>query len=29
MKTVCKVGDQVVIDGEAVALVPNRPKAAA
>lgn len=29
MKTVCKVGDLVVIDGEAVALVPNRPKAAA
>jgi 3-hydroxybutyryl-CoA dehydratase len=28
LKTVCKVGDLVVIDGEAVALVPNRPKSA-
>ncbi len=28
LKTVCMVGDKMVIDGEAVALVPNRPKAA-
>jgi 3-hydroxybutyryl-CoA dehydratase len=26
LKTVCTIGDKVVIDGEAVALVPNRPK---
>lgn len=26
LKTTCSVGDKVVIDGEAVALVPNRPK---
>jgi 3-hydroxybutyryl-CoA dehydratase len=26
MKTVCMVGDKTVVDGEAVALVPNRPK---
>ena len=26
LKTVCTIGDVVVIDGEAVALVPNRPK---
>ena len=26
LKTTCSVGEKVVIDGEAVALVPNRPK---
>ena len=26
LRTTCSVGDKVVIDGEAVALVPNRPK---
>jgi 3-hydroxybutyryl-CoA dehydratase len=26
LKTTCSVGGKVVIDGEAVALVPNRPK---
>jgi len=26
LKTVCTIGEKVVIDGEAVALVPNRPK---
>lgn len=26
LKTTCSIGDKVVIDGEAVALVPNRPK---
>ena len=26
LKTTCSIGEKVVIDGEAVALVPNRPK---
>ena len=26
LKTICSIGEKVVIDGEAVALVPNRPK---